>query len=148
MSENQTGEQDTTVDTDETTEDTGGVSNETPEPGAEQTEEEPETFPRAYVEELRRESAGYRDKAKRTDELGQRLHLALVTATGKLADPSDLAFDEAHLEDPEALTAAVDELVARKPHLKARRVSGDIGQGVGTTGQTVDLAGLLRSRAS
>ena len=71
-----------------------------------------------------------------------------MTATGRLADPDDLAFDEGHLEDPEALSAAIDDLLARKPHLASRRPSGDVGQGATQTGETVDLAGMLRRSAS
>lgn len=105
--------------------------------------EQPEgdTFPRAYVEQLRRESAGYRERAQTADALAARLHTALVAATGRLADPSDLPFDAAHLDDEAALAAAVDELLARKPHLAARRVTGDVG--AGTRGQTVPEVSLL-----
>src|SRR4249919_3487527 len=71
-----------------------------------------ETFPRSYVEELRAENQRYRERGKRADELARRLHTALVAATGRLADPSDLPFDEAHLADPDALAAAVDDLLA------------------------------------
>lgn len=109
---------------------------------------EPETFPRAYVEQLRQESAGYRTRAGQADALAARLHLALVTGTGRLADPTDLPFDAAHLDDEVALTAAIDELVRRKPHLADRRPRGDVDQGVRTTSADVDLAGMLRSRAS
>lgn len=112
------------------------------------TETEPETFPREYVQQLRDESARYRTRAGRADDLGQRLHTALVAATGRLADPSDLAYAEAHLDDADALTAAVDDLLTRKPHLASRRPSGDVGQGATSEGTSVDLAGLLRSRAS
>ena len=71
-----------------------------------------------------------------------------MTATGRLADPSDLAFDDAHLTDPDALTAAIDDLLARKPHLASRRVVGDVGQGAGKGDTPVDLAGMLRRNAS
>lgn len=109
---------------------------------------EPETFPREYVEKLRKESAGYRERAQRADQLAERLHTALVAATGRLADPTDLPFDAAHLDDADALSASVDELLARKPHLKSRRVVGDVGQGAGgVTAGAVDLAAMLRSRA-
>lgn len=114
---------------------------------AAQVDEEPDTFPRDYVEKLRKEAAAYREKAKGRDELAQRLHTALVAATGRLADPSDLAFDEAHLDDEEALTAALDELLDRKPHLASRRPRGDVGQGATANTTTVNLAGLLRARA-
>lgn len=116
------------------------------------TETEPDenadTFPRSYVERLRRESAGYRERANSADALAQRLHAELVRATGKLADPTDLPFNESHLDDADALAAAVDDLLARKPHLASRRPTGDIGQGaVSSGGATVDLAAILRQRA-
>ena len=111
-------------------------------------EDAPDTFPREYVEKLRDENAKYRQRAQRSDDLAQRLHEALVAATGRLQDPSDLTFNEDHLDDPEALTAAIDDLLARKPHLASRRPFGDIGQGV-TSGNDseVNLAEILRSRA-
>lgn len=123
-------------------------STETPS-GDETPESSPEgdTFPREYVEKLRKENAGYRDKAKRADDLAQQLHLARVTATGRLADPTDLPYDEALLDD-EALSAAIEDLLGRKPHLASRRVVGDIGQGAGEPNAAdVDLGGMLRSRA-
>lgn len=111
-------------------------------------QEQPDTFPRTYVEQLRKESAGYRERAQRADQLEQRLHTALVAATGRLADPTDLPFDVGHLDDADALTAAIDELVERKPHLKTRRLSGDVGQGAGgAKAGDVNLADLLRARA-
>ena len=128
----------------------GGESSppaDTPNPDEGETPE-PETFPREYVEQLRQESGRYRQRAQRADDLAQRLHLALVTATGKLADPTDLPFDESHLDDADALSAAIDDLLGRKPHLATRRPSGDVGQGASTTGDTVSLAGILRANAS
>lgn len=105
-----------------------------------------EMFPREYVEKLRRESAGYRERAKRADELAARLHVALVAADGRLADPEDLPFDEAHIDDPEALSAAIGALVDRKPGLRARSVAGDVG--VGNRGDSkagsVDLISMIR----
>ncbi|MEQ4567993.1 hypothetical protein [Paenarthrobacter sp. CAP02] len=111
--------------------------------------EDGDTFPRTYVEKLRTESAKYRQRAQQADDLASRLHTALVAATGRLADPSDLPFEDGHLDDAAALTAAVDDLLARKPHLASRKPRGDVGQGP-TSGasDTVDLAGILRSRAS
>lgn len=108
-------------------------------------ETEPEVFPAKVVKDLRKENARYRERAQKADTLAQRLHTALVGATGKLADPTDLEFDEAHLEDPDALAAAVDDLLARKPHLRARRVAGDVGQGNrGKTGNGPDLLEAMR----
>ena len=61
---------------------------------------------------------------------------------------TDLDFAEEHLDDPVALTAAVDNLLARKPHLASRRPTrrnrsrrGAQVAGIG------DLAALLRQRA-
>ncbi|MBG6237390.1 hypothetical protein IWX78_000333 [Mycetocola sp. CAN_C7] len=106
-----------------------------------------ETFPREYVEDLRKENGKYRQRAQQADELATRLHSALVAATGRLADPSDLPFDEAHLSDPDTLTAAVDALVTAKPHLASRKPFGDIGQGARPASDGFNLAGLLRSTA-
>lgn len=132
-----------TAQDDETTE-TGQEAAE----GSESHTEEPETFPKEYVEKLRKENGDNRVKAKRADDLAKRLHTALVRESGRLADPSDLPFDEAHLEDPEALTAAIDDLLTRKAHLASRRPSGDIGQGVlSEDDDNVSLAGILRSNA-
>lgn len=120
-----------------------------PEPGTAPSgdETEPDTFPRSVVEELRYENGKYRQRAQRADDLARRLHAELVRATGRLADPSDLEFDEAHLDDADTLSAAVDELLARKPHLARRRPAGDIGQGATSTATPVDLAAILGGRA-
>ena len=117
---------------------------------AEQTDEqtEPDTFPREYVQQLRDENAKHRTRAQRADDLAKRLHTSLVAATGRLADPTDLAFDEAHLEDPAELESAIDQLVASKPHLASRRPTGDVGQGVSPEASSVSLAGILRNAAS
>lgn len=122
---------------------------ETPEAerGQEVTEEREETFSRSYVEKLRKEAGDARVKAKDRDELAKRLHTNLVAATGRLADPTDLEFDEEHLTDGEALNAAIDELLARKPHLASRIPSGDIGQGATKNPGDVSLLGLLREGA-
>ena len=111
-------------------------------------QEDAETFPRAYVEKLRQEAADARVRAKRADDLARELFTARVAATGRLADPNDLPFDDALLADLPALEAAIDELVAQHPHYAARRPRGDIGQGTtGSDAGTVNLAGLLRARA-
>lgn len=111
------------------------------------SEDEPDTFPRQYVEELRDENAKFRQRAKDRDDLAQRLHVALVAATGRLADPSDLEYSDDTLSDPEALTAALDDLLERKPHLASRTPRGSVGQGAAADSGHVDLAGLLRARA-
>lgn len=117
------------------------------EPVEEPTDEEQDTFPRDYVEKLRDENAKYRQRAQKADDLAHRLHNALTEATGRLADPSDLPYDESHLDDPEALQRAIQELLAKKPHLGSRKPAGNIGQGASNTTDTIDLAAMLRSRA-
>lgn len=112
---------------------------------------EGDTFPREYVEELRGEAAKHRTEAKEAREalepLQQRLFTLLVEKTGRLADPSDLPFDAALLEDSNALETAIEDLLARKPHLASRRVVGDVGQGAGAPSSEVSLAGLLSGNA-
>lgn len=112
-----------------------------------------QTFDRPYVEQLRRSEAGYRQRAKHADALGERLVTAYAAATGRLADATDLAYDAAlcdddGLPDPGKVTAAVDALLEAKPHLASRRPVGDVGQGA-RPGQDagVSLAGLLRAGA-
>lgn len=110
-----------------------------------------DTFPRAYVEELRAESAKHRTSAKEAAEalepLQRRLFSMLVEKTGRLADPTDLGFDAAFLESEEALTTAIDELLTGKPHLASRRVVGDVGQGAGEPVDSFSLAGVLSAHA-
>ena len=111
------------------------------------TPDDAETFPREYVVKLRDENAKYRQRAGQSDDLAHRLHLELVKATGRLADATDLPFDDSHLTDPDALAAAVDVLLASKPHLGNRKPTGDIGQGASSVTDTFSLSGLLRSGA-
>ena len=117
------------------------------EPVEEPTDEEQDTFPRDYVEKLRDENAKYRQRAQRADDLAHRLHNALTEATGRLADASDLPYDESHLDDPEALQRAIQELLEKKPHLGSRKPAGNIGQGVSSSTDAVDLAAMMRARA-
>ncbi len=110
---------------------------------------EPESFDREYVQKLRDEAAGHRVKAKRTDALNARLATAQAALTGKLADPTDLPFtdnllDDDGLVDEDKVRAAVDDLVKRKPHLAARRPTGNVGQGARPETATFGLAELLR----
>lgn len=154
MSENiiETEPQDDLTTTEGTEQETAlvaGESDETTEgvtPVVEPAEEQ-DIFPREYVEKLRKEAAGHRERAKRTDELAHRLHTALVEATGRLADARDLPYDEAHLEDPQALLQAIEALLADRPHLGSRKPMGNIGQGVAPSGDDVNLAGILRAGA-
>lgn len=109
-----------------------------------------DTFPRTVVEKLRKESAGYRERArdaeKRADDLAAQLHRVLVERDGRLADADDLEFNPAHLDNPDALGDAITELIRRKPHLKARRARGDIGAGDRgpATADSMDLLSIVR----
>lgn len=127
----------------------GEVVTETEE--VEEPLEEGDTFPRAYVEDLRTEAGKHRTAAKEAQAalvpLQERLFGLLVAGTGRLADPTDLPFDAALLDDEAALTAAIDALLDKKPHLASRTVSGDIGQGGGQPTETGLLSGLLRAGA-
>ncbi|CCC43395.1 hypothetical protein [Mycobacterium canetti] len=136
----------TTVDNGE--DDTEATASDTEQVTDDPGDEEPDTFPRSYVEELRQENGRYRQRAQQADQYAQRLHTELVRATGRLADPTDLPFDAEHLDDADKMAAAIDDLLARKPHLVNRRPVGDIGQGATSSGAgTVDLAAILRQRA-
>lgn len=106
-----------------------------------------DVFPREVVENLRKENGKYRQRAQLADTYAQRLHTELVRATGRLADPTDLTFDEDHLADPDKMVAAVDDLLQKKPHLASRKPSGDIGQGGrGGSDAPLGLLDLLKSR--
>lgn len=108
-----------------------------------------QSFSSEYVEKIRREAQGLRDRAKaaesRADELARRLHMELARSSGKLADPTDLAFDADHLDDGDKLGAAIDSLLESKPYLRSRVPSGNVGQGAKDTGQPVSLLSHLKS---
>lgn len=115
------------------------VSRETPE------SEEPAE--KSEVGKLRREAANYRTRLReseqRADELARELVAARIRESGRLADPTDLDPDPALLEDG-ALDAAIDDLLERKPHLKARSF-GDVGQHDRAASDGVSLGSLLRN---
>lgn len=126
--------------------DEGEAVTTTPDEGSD-LESDPDTFPRQVVEDLRRENAKYRERAKTADTLAQRLHVELVRATGRLADPTDLPYDAEHLEDSDALSAALDDLLERKPHLATRKPAGDVGQGQrGSATGSFSLLDMLKQR--
>lgn len=132
----------------------GQTAEGTEPPAAEVVEEEPlpegDTFPRQYVEDLRAESAKHRTAAKEAQAalapLQERLFGLLVAGTGRLADPTDLPFDPALLDEAK-MTEAIDALLERKPHLASRTVSGDIGQGGGQPAEQGLLLGLVNAGA-
>jgi hypothetical protein len=68
-----------------------------------------------------------------------------VAATGLLADARDLPFDPEWLDNETEMRGAIAALLDDKPHLKARAVSGDVGQGRRDTAPAqVNLIGFLR----
>lgn len=121
--------------------------------------EDGDTFPRAYVEKLRKESAGLRDRLReaedardgvteREEDLSRRLHAALLAQDGRLVDAEALPYDPEHLASPEALTAAVDALLNTKPYLASKRYS-TIPQGASRTSAAdgFSLGAMLRGGA-
>ncbi|MDX1873986.1 hypothetical protein SBI67_17835 [Mycolicibacterium sp. 120266] len=98
---------------------------------------------------VRREAKNLRERAKaaeaRADELARALFTARVAATGKVENAAEIPFDADVLDDDDALTAAIDAAITERPYIKARKVSGDIGQGVrGDQTGPKDFSGLLR----
>lgn len=118
-----------------------------------------DVFPRDYVEALRRENQTYRQKAKDAEQsaadanvyaesFARRLHTLMVAQTGRLADPTDLPFQVEHLMDAAALAAAIDELLADKPHFAApKKPAGDVGQGKRSSVNPLSILDVLRSNA-
>lgn len=138
---------DTTDEADQLDDTVQATDNQDAEDQPDDTDDDAETFPRSVVEKLRQENGRYRQRAGQADAYAQRLHTELVRATGRLADPADLEFDAEHLDDPEAMTTAIEELLAEKPHLASRRPTGDIGQGQrGGSSQPFSLLGMLKER--
>lgn len=118
----------------------------------EPADDEPDTFTREYVTELRRESAEHRHRARdaeaRADELAGQLWAERVGALGLLADATDLPYDAEALDDPDAIRAQVDELLERRPHLRTRRITARAGQGEGNgAADSVSLTGIMRAHA-
>lgn len=118
----------------------------TPEDDESLREDDSDVFPRDYVEKLRDENAKLRVRAQSADDLRHRLHHELVRATGRLANPAELAFDSSHLEDPDALDSAITATLLDRPYLASRTPRGDVGQGNrGSTDQPVSLLAHLKN---
>ncbi|ODQ96602.1 hypothetical protein [Mycolicibacterium holsaticum] len=90
-------------------------------------------FDREYVEKLRKESAGYRDRAKtaesRLDELSKLLWAERVKATGKVENPAEIPYNPDIIDNIDAINEAIDGAINERPYIRSRRPSGDIGQG-------------------
>lgn len=136
------------IETSATNDDAGQEEQDNEQPGVEEDKEQ--TFDRQYVEKLRKEAGDHRVKAKEQEEtidgLKRRLFLNEVKGLGKLADPTDLPYDAELVDDPDKLKEAVDDLLARKPHLGRRVPNGDAGLGVGSEHSSgVDILGIMRN---
>lgn len=82
-----------------------------------------------------------RVKGRRADPLAQRLVTAYATETLLLADPSDLPYDAALLDDDSLvdeakMRAAVDDLIPAKSHLASHTPRNDVGRTPATTSST------------
>jgi hypothetical protein len=72
----------------------------------------------------------------------------VVRATGGFGRPDRPRVRRRTPNDPGALAAAVDDLLARKLHLASRRPVGEIGHGASPSAKrSLDLAAVLRHRA-
>lgn len=111
----------------------------------------PDSFSRAYVEQLRAEAKEARQKAQRMDYLATEVRrLAIKEATrGILADPEALVWSDKYetedgLPNHDRLRVAAEALATVRPWLSRPR--GDVGQGQhGDVDQALSLSELLRS---
>ncbi|CUR54376.1 hypothetical protein NOCA2150118 [metagenome] len=71
-----------------------------------------------------------------------------MTSAGRLADPTGLPFDAAHLAEYNALTTALDDLLALKPCLapRCRRRRARCYPGKTHPSTSLDSSGAMESR--
>lgn len=141
-------------DADAPSDDGAPPADETTEDGTPMTDEdEGTTFDREYVQRLRSESAGHRKRAREAeatiDGLRRELWTHHVRETGLLADPEDLPYNPEAAGDPEAVKAAAEALIARKPHMRRTGTSGPLPEAATRTPSAggVSWSSLLRSGA-
>ena len=91
------------------------------------------------------DDGGVQQLRDEVERLREQLWTARVEATGRLVDASDLPLDPDALDDPQAVAAAVDALIDRKPHLARRTARGDIGQHEQPTTEPFSLHAALRA---
>ena len=110
-------------------------------------EAEPDTFPREVVEKLRQENGKYRQRAQQADTYatGCTPNLSGPQAGWPIRPTSSSTKNTSMILTP--WPAAVDDLLARKPHLASRKPTGDIGQGQrGAESEPFSLLELLKER--
>lgn len=122
-----------------------------PEPDAEpdraddDPDEDNDTFPREYVERLRRENKTYRDRAREAESTAWR---ALVESTGLVINADEVPRPDGSEITLAAATTAATEAIGARPYIAARRARGNIGQHEGPgASSAVSLSTLLRQGA-
>lgn len=111
-----------------------------------ETEDTTETV--ENMRKLRSEAKALRERTKaseaRTEELSRALFTARVEATGRVANPAEIAYAPDLLDDSDALNAAIDAAIEARPYIR-RTVTGDAGQGQRSENLTpTDFSGLFR----
>lgn len=104
-----------------------------PQRSTAEADAEPDTFPREYVQALRKEAADHRAKAKKVTDANARLMALHAEMDGRLINVSELAYtddlvDDSGLVDPQKVAQAIDALIESKPYL--RKSAPPISQGV------------------
>ncbi|CAN5888195.1 hypothetical protein BH10ACT9_BH10ACT9_35530 [soil metagenome] len=98
-----------------------------------EAETELDELTREKLTKLRNEARNLRDRAKnaeaRADTLARELFTARVTATGKVENPTEIAYNADLLDDTDAFNAAIDAAIGERPYIGKRRATGDVGQG-------------------
>src|SRR5690625_542652 len=112
------------------------------------------TKPRSHGKRLRERSNGdrlqLRERESEVETLQRQLFAERLQRLDLVIDHDAVPFNAALLDDDDALEEHIEGLLADKPYLRKRKVSGNIGQhssnGVG--GSSVSLMDKLRHNAS
>lgn len=112
-----------------------------------------DTFPRSYVQRLRERSNGYRlqlrERESEVETLQRQLFAERLQRLDLVIDHDAVPYDPALLDDDDALQEHVEGLLAAKPYLRKRKVSGNIGQHSSNGGGSgFSLMDTLRHNAS
>lgn len=129
--------------------DTDVIEDDTTTDDTEQTGPDTDEQTQETLRKLRSEGKNLRERMKaaehRADELARALFSARVAATGLVENPAEIAFDADVLDDTEALAEVIDAAIVARPYIKARKVSGDAGQGQrGNPAGPQDFSSLFR----
>ena len=121
--------------------------------GDDDDQRDDDTFPRSYVQRLRERSNGYRlqlrERESDVDTLQRQLFAERLQRLDLVIDHDAVPYDPALLDDDDALQEHVEGLLAAKPYLRKRKVSGNIGQHSSNGGGSgFSLMDTLRHNAS